>query len=332
MGRRYEGTWGRPSRSQHVVAAAAPARTLLDKSAGRAMIVQQLLNGFVVGGVYALFALGFTLVFGIHQILNLAHGAVFMTGAFVALYSVTAGLPLWVGFVLAVLASGLLSVVIEFTAFRRLRKSGEAEFGAIISSIGANLVIITIAQRISDTLVMRFPFGTFPIVIYEFLGLRVSALQLFMAGCAAALVVILTAYLYRSRFGRQVRIVAGNERAAVLVGVNPNVVYFQTFFLSGALAGAAGVLVGLAFNSIHFMMGEPYLLRGFVVIILGGLGSIPGALLASLLFGMIQTLTIAYLPSGLTDTIIFSVLFLVLLVRPNGLLGRAATGSMRGSR
>ncbi len=296
------------------------------------MIAQQLLNGLVVGGVYALFALGFTLVFGIHRILNLAHGAVFMTGAFVALYAVQGGLPLWAGFILAMAASGLLSVLIELTAFRRLHKSGEAEFGAIISSIGANLIIITIAQRISNTQVMRVPFETFPVVIYEFAGLRVSALQLFMAACAAALVLVLAFYLYRTGFGRQVRAVAGNERAAVLTGVNPGVVYFQTFFLSGALAGAAGVLVGLAFNSIHFVMGEPYLLRGFVVIILGGLGSVPGALLGGLLFGEMQTLTIAYLPSRLTDAITFSLLFLILLLRPNGLMGRAASGSLRAWR
>jgi branched-chain amino acid transport system permease protein len=281
------------------------------------MIAQQLLNGVVVGGVYALFALGFTLIFGIHRLLNLAHGAVFMTGAFIALYAVLGGWPLWAGFALAMIAGGILSILIDVTAFRPLRKRGEAEFGAIISSIGANLVILTIAQRVSNTLVMR---------------LRVSALQLFMAACAAALVMILTAYLYRSRFGRQIRAVAGNERAAILVGVNPNVVYFQTFFLSGALAGAAGVLVGLAFNSIHFMMGEPYLLRGFVVIILGGLGSIPGALLGGVLFGMIQTMTIAYLPSQLSDTIIFSILFIILLLRPNGLLGSTAAGTIRGGR
>jgi branched-chain amino acid transport system permease protein len=294
------------------------------------VIVQQLLNGLVVGGVYALFALGFTLVFGIHQILNLAHGAVFMTGAFIALYTVLAGWPLWLGFILAIAGSGLLSVLIEVVAFRKLRQSGEAEFGAIVSSIGVNLIIVTIAQKVSNTLVLRFPFDTFPIVIYEFFGLRVSALQLFMVACAVALVLLLTLYLYRTQFGRQVRAVAGNERAAKLLGINPDLVSFQTFFLSGALAGAAGVLVGLAFNSIHFMMGEPWLLRGFVVIILGGLGSIPGAMLAGLLFGMIQTMTIAYFPSGLTDAIIFSLLFLLLLIRPHGLLGRPEAGAMRG--
>jgi branched-chain amino acid transport system permease protein len=294
------------------------------------MIAQQLLNGLIVGGVYALFAIGFTLVFGIHQILNLAHGAVFMVGAFVALYSVLAGLPLWLGFALGVLAGGLLSVVIEFVAFRRLRKQGEEEFGAIISAIGANLIIITLAQKISDTQILRFPFETFPVVIYEWMGLRVSALQLVMAFFAAALVLFITSYLSRTAPGRQVRATAGNERAAILSGVNPNFVFFQTFFMSGALAAAAGVMVGLAFNNIHFMMGEPFLLRGFVVIILGGLGSIPGALVAGLLLGMIQTLSVAYLPSGLTDTIIFSLLFLILLVRPHGLLGKPEAGLMRG--
>jgi branched-chain amino acid transport system permease protein len=296
------------------------------------MIFQQILNGLIVGGVYALFAIGFTLVFGIHQVLNLAHGAVFMTGAFVALYSVQAGFPLWLGFLFAMLASGLLSVLIEVGAFRRLRKSGlaELEFGAIITSIGASLAIMTIAQKISNTQIMRFPFETMPVVIYEFLGMRVSMLQLVMAACAAILVVILTWYLYRTAFGRQVRAVAGNEKAATLVGINPNFVYFQTFFMSGALAGAAGVLVGLAFNSIHFVMGEPYLLRGFVVVILGGLGSIPGALLAGLVLGMIQTMTVAFLPSGLTDTIIFSLLFIILLIRPHGLLGKPEAGAMRG--
>ncbi len=294
------------------------------------MIAQQLLNGLIVGGVYALFAIGFTLVFGIHQILNLAHGAVFMVGAFVALYSVLAGWPLWIGFSLGVLAGGLLSVLIEFFAFRRLRKQGEEEFGAIISAIGANLIIITLAQKVSGTQILRFPFETFPVVIFEFWGLRVSALQLLMSVFAAALVLFITLYLSKTAPGRQVRAVAGNERAAILSGVNPNFVFFQTFFMSGALAAAAGVMVGLAFNNIHFMMGEPFLLRGFVVVILGGLGSIPGALVAGLLLGMIQTLSVAYLPSGLTDTIIFSLLFIILLLRPHGLLGKPEAGLMRG--
>ncbi len=296
------------------------------------MLAQQLLNGLVVGGVYALFALGFTLVFGIHHLMNLAHGAVFMTGAFVALYGVLAGLPLWLAFVLAVLACGALSVLIEITAFRPLRKSGEAEFGAIVSTLGADLIIITLAQKISASDVLRFPFETFPVQIFEIAGLRVSLLQMFMSVCAFVLMLVLYYYLYRTPLGTRVRSVSGNERAAVLCGVNPNVVYYQTFFLSGALAGASGVLIGLAFNSIQYNMGEPFLLRGFVVIVLGGMGSIPGAMVGGFLFGMIQTLTSAYLPAGLTPAIIFSLLFIILLVRPHGLFGTEAAGVMRAQR
>jgi branched-chain amino acid transport system permease protein len=296
------------------------------------MIAQQLLNGLIVGGVYALFALGFNLVFGIQRILNLAHGAVFMVGAFTAWYTVSQGGPLWLGFILAMAVSGCLSVLIEFVCFRRLRKTGDEEFGAIISSIGASLVIMTIAQRLSGTQIVRFPFDTFPIMIFQFAGLRITLLQIFMASAAVVLVVVLAWYIYRTPFGRRIRAVTENERAAMLMGVNPNRIYMQTYFMAGALAGAAGVLVGLAFNSIHYMMGEPYLLFGFVIIILGGLGSIPGALLAALLFGMLQTLTIAFLPTGLTNAIIFLALFLILLVRPHGLLGREEAGQLRGRR
>lgn len=296
------------------------------------MIAQQLLNGLIVGGVYALFALGFNLVFGIQRILNLAHGAVFMVGAFTAWYTVNQGGPLWLGFILAMAVSGCLSVLIEIVCFRRLRKTGDEEFGAIISSIGASLVIMTIAQRLSGTQIVRFPFDTFPIRIFQVAGLRISLLQIFMASAAVVLVVVLAWFIYRTSFGRRIRAVTENERAAMLMGVNPNRIYMQTYFMAGALAGAAGVLVGLAFNSIHYMMGEPYLLFGFVIIILGGLGSIPGALLAALLFGMLQTLTIAFLPTGLTNAIIFLALFLILLVRPHGLLGREEAGQLRGRR
>lgn len=296
------------------------------------MLIQQIINGLIVGGVYALFVLGFTIIFGIHKILNLAHGAVFMTGAFIGLYSVEAGIPLPLAFILAMVGSGLTSVLIEITAFRRLRHSGEMEFGALISSLGANLIIVSLAQQISQTQVLRFPFDAFPTMVFRFLGLRVNLLQITMVVLAVIFVAILAYYLYRSSFGRQVRAVAANERASQLAGINPNAVYFQTFMIAGMLAGAAGVLVGLAFNSIHFLMGEPFLLRGFVVVILGGLGSIPGALIAGLTFGVVQTLTIAYLPSRLSDIIIYSILFLVLLVRPNGLFGRDEAGAMRGRR
>lgn len=287
------------------------------------MLQQQILNGIVMGGVYALFALGFTLIFGIHRIMNLSHGAVMMVGAFVALYAVRLGLPFWAAMFLAMIAGGLLSVAVEFLAFRPLRSLSlaDAEFGSMISSIGMGLFIMSLAQRLSKTEVMRFPFGTVPVASVEVFGLRVTSIQLLILASAVVLVGVLAFYLYRTPNGRQIRAVAGNQRTAQLLGVNPDVIFFQTFFLSGALAGAAGVLVGLAFNSIHYHMGEPYLLRGFVAIVLGGMGSVPGALAGGLVLGLMQSLCAAYLPALITDAMIFALLFVILLIRPAGLFG-----------
>lgn len=297
------------------------------------MLAQQLLNGVVVGSVYGLFALGFTLLFGVNHIMNMAHGAVFMWGAFAGLFAATMlDLPFIAALAIGALAGGLLSVLLDWIAFRPLRKRKAPEFSAIVSSIGANLILLSLAQQMTATRVMRFPFDTFPIRIYEVFGLRVQLLQLVIIGIVILMVVGLVWYLQRTSAGRQIRTVAYSESTSRLLGINPFSVNFQVFFLSGALAGVAGVLIGLVFNSVHFMMGEPLLLRAFVVIILGGLGSIPGALVAGLLIGIVQVLTVSYLSAGLADVVVFSLLFLVLLARPTGLFGSVHGGAARVAR
>jgi branched-chain amino acid transport system permease protein len=288
------------------------------------MLTQQLLNGIVVGSVYGLFALGFTLIFGINHIMNLAHGSVFMWGALAGLYAVTQfAAPFPVAVLAGALGGGLVSVLLDWVAFRPLRNRDAPEFSAIVSSIGANLILLSVAQKLTSTRVMRFPFGTFPIVAFNFHGLRIQLLQLLIVAIVILVVIGLLLYLYRTSFGRQIRSVAFSEHTSRLLGINPTAINFQVFFISGALAGVAGVLIGIVFNSVHFMMGEPLLLRAFVVIVLGGLGSIPGALVAGLLIGIVQTLTVAYLSAGLADALVFSTLFVVLLVRPTGLFGGA---------
>ena len=285
------------------------------------MIAQQLVNGLVTGSVYSLFALGFTLIFGTFKILNLAHAVVFMSGAFIGYFAVLNGLPLWLALVLAMIGAGLVSYIVELTAFATIRGSGQIEFTALISSIGANLCLMSVAQRLSNTKVLRFPFETFPVAFYELGPVRFSFLQIIILLLVIVLLALMMLYLYKTTFGRQIRAVSGNERVASLLGVNPALVYFQTFFISGALAGVAGILIGLSFNSIHFYMGEPYLLKAFVVVVLGGLGSVHGAVVAGMLLGIFQNLAVAYLPSALTDTIIYGLLFVVLLVKPSGLFG-----------
>jgi branched-chain amino acid transport system permease protein len=296
------------------------------------VLAQQILNGVVVGSVYALFALGFTLVFGVNRIMNMAHGSVLTCGAFAGLYAVTqfdALLPL--ALLASALVGGAVAVLLDVLAFRRLRRLGNAEFTTIVASMGADLVLLSVAQKVSNTQVMRFPQDTFPVVMFNVFGLRIQLLQLLIVLASLALVGLLLVYLYRTSFGLQLRSVAFSAEASKLFGIAPNAIHFQVFFVSGALAGIAGVLVGLAFNSVHFMMGESLLLRAFVVIILGGLGSIPGTLLAAMFIGIVQTLSVAYISTGVADAIVFGALFAVLVARPAGLLGDGA-GALRVAR
>lgn len=291
------------------------------------MLAQQILNGVVVGSVYSLFALGFTLVFGINHVLNLAHGAVFTLGAFAALYAITLlDLPLPIAALAAMLVGGAASVLVDVVCFRALRRRDAPEFAAIVSSIGGGLILTSLAQQISNTQVMRFPFGTFPVVIWRVFGLRIQLLQLVIIASVAVIVLCLLLYLYRTEFGRQIRAVAISGRTAQLLGINPALIFAQVFFIAGALAGAAGLLIGLAFNSVHYVMGEPLLLRAFVVVVLGGMGSIPGAVVAGLLLGVVQSLSVAYVSSGAADAVIFGLLFAMLLLRPTGLFGGAGAG------
>ena len=296
------------------------------------MLMQQLLNGIVVGSVYALFALGFTLLFGVNHIMNMAHGSVFMWGAFAGLYAVTAfEAPIYVALLVGMLAGGVLSVVLDLLAFRPLRRRNAPEFSAIVASIGADLVLLAIAQKVSNTAIMRFPFDAFPVVFFNVFGLRIQLLQVVIIALVVAMVVGLVWYLYRTSFGQRIRAVAFSEHASRLLGINPGLVNMQVFFIAGALAGMAGVLIGLVFNSVHFAMGEPLLMRAFVIIILGGLGSIPGALIAGLAIGIVQTLSVAYISSGVAEAIVFTALFVAILVRPTGLFGQP-TAAMRVQR
>ena len=284
------------------------------------MLVQQVFNGLVLGTAYALFALGLTLVFGIQKVLNLAHGAVYMWGALIGLFLVTKfQLPFLLALVLAGIAVGLLNVLVDLVAFRPLRKRGASDFGALVSSLGASLILVNISQRVTGAQTLRFPPESFPNTNFMVAGIRMSLVQLTVVGVAAVLLLALLLYLYKTSLGRQVRAVAISERTAQLLGVPAEKVYLQTYFISGAFAGITGVLLAVSFNSVHSFMGDDLLLRAFVVIIIGGLGSIPGAVVAGLLMGLSQTFLVAYTSSELSDVAIFTALIIFLLFKPQGL-------------
>ncbi len=298
------------------------------------MITQQILNGLITGSIYALFSLGFTLVFSVHRVLNLAHGSVFMVAALLAYYLVVAGMPFLIATIIAVALAGVVAVLVEFVALRRLQKfpANVMEFAALVTTLGADIVLVNVGHKVTDAQTVRFPFGTFPNLFFNVLGLRISLLQIVVVATVALMLLFLNFYLFRSSAGLKLRAVASNEKASSLLGINRNAVYTQTFFISGAMAGVAGVLIALSFSSINAHMGESYMLKAFVIIVLGGLGSIPGCVLAALFFGVAQTLSVAYLPPGAPDIILYSLLFVVLLVRPAGLLGSASDFSIAGRR
>jgi len=285
---------------------------------------QQVLNGVFVGSIYALFAVGYTLVFGVLDILNLAHAAVFTLAAFIALALVDARLPLWLALPLAVAAAGLIGIVLERLAFRPLRGRADSNISGLISSLAMATVFEAIALQIFGPDVSRFPLGAFPDRMIQLGGASASLLQLCIIGISVVLMALLTFLLARTRLGRQLRAVAESARAARILGVNVDRTIALAFFLSSALGGAAGVLFGLAFNSISPDVGRSVELKGLAVIILGGMGSVPGAVIAGFALGLIEVFTVANLGSSYRDAVSFAVLFVVLIARPRGLFGRAA--------
>jgi branched-chain amino acid transport system permease protein len=286
---------------------------------------QQILNGVFVGSIYALFAVGYTLVFGVLDILNLAHAAVFMLSAFAALLLVAdAHLSLWVALPLAVVIGGLIGIVLERLAFRPLRGRADSNISGLISSLAMATVFEAIALQIFGPDISRFPQDTFPERMIRIGGASASLLQLCIVGISVILMTLLTLLLARTRLGRQIRAVAESPRAARVLGIDVDRTIAVAFFLSSALGGAAGVLFGLAFNSISPDVGRSVELKGLAVIILGGMGSVPGAVIAGFALGLVEVFTVAHLGSSFRDVVSFAVLFLVLVARPRGLLGRAA--------
>lgn len=289
--------------------------------------MQQVVNGVFLGAIYGLFAMGYTLVFGVLDLLNLAHSAVFMLGAFVGWELVVAlGWPIWLAVVGAIAAGALLGILVERVAFAPLRSRSDAHFAGLISSIAVAIVLGAIALGLFGPNTRRFPPDTFPEGRLEFAGASISVLQVVILVVCLVLMLGLQWLVRSSRLGKAMRAVAENPRAAQFVGVNVGGVTMATFALSSALGAAAGVLFALAFNSIQTEMGLAIELKGLAVIVVGGMGSIRGAMVGGLVLGLTEVFAIAWISSSWRDAVAFGLLFLILLVRPNGLLGR---GSVR---
>ena len=287
------------------------------------MLEQQFVNALSLGCVYALFALGFTLVFGVLGIINLGHGAVFTVGAYAALMAVTRlHLPLWAAIVAAMLAAGIAGALIDALVLKPLRRRGAPHLIPMIATIGVAIILNNGAQAAFGADTLRFPLGTVPETALHIAGLQITALDLGIIVLSVVMMAILMAVMRRTQFGRALRAIAESPKAARLMGIHVERLFFVTSLAAAALGGLAGVLIGLNSNAIFPLMGQHILLKGIAVIILGGMGDIRGAMLGGLFLGFAEVLSVAYVGSDMRDAVAFGLLFLILLLRPQGLFGK----------
>jgi len=290
---------------------------------------QQLLNGIAWGGIYALVALGYTMVYGVLRLINFAHGEVYMVGAMTGYYvahALSLGRePSLLGLVVVLLASmavcALLGATIERVAYRPLRNA--PRLAPLITAIGVSLLLQNAGQLVFGADPKFFPPLLQSREVLRIGALAVSNIQLTVVATALVLMAGLELVVMRTRFGRAMRAVSVDAPAAALMGVNVDRVIAGTFMLGSALAAAAGILVGLANPKIDPLMGLLPGLKAFVAAVLGGIGSVPGAMVGGLLLGVVETLVSAYLSSTYRDAIAFVILIAILLSRPTGLFGSA---------
>jgi branched-chain amino acid transport system permease protein len=288
------------------------------------MLAQQLFNALVLGSVYALFSMGFTLTFGVLRVINLLYGFYVAAGAFLSLLAVRElGVPLWLAAILGALGTGVVGLVCDTVLLTTLRRNKAPELASLIVTLGGVLLLNSLMFLAFGAEVRRFPASLLSQEPISLGSLRIGEIQLVIIVVVAVLSAALFLFMERSRLGAAIRALAENPDAAALMGVNVDRMVSGVSFVAAMLIGIAGILIGLNFNAVHPYMGEPLMLRGFAVVVIGGLGDIRGALIAGLALGLVEVLTAGYVSSSLKDAAGFGALVLTLWLRPSGLFGRS---------
>ncbi len=284
-------------------------------------LVQQLINGISLGSIYALIALGYTMVYGIIKLINFAHGDVFMVGAFVGFYAVTVmGLSFFPALLFAMVVCAIFGVLIERIAYKPLRNA--TRIAALITAIGVSLFIEYSTVYIRGAQPEAYPADVIPNKSFEIFGVTVNSQSLFILGISLALMVILQFIVHKTKIGKAMRAVSYDAEAARLMGINVDNTISATFAIGSALAGAAGVIFGIYYVKIDPLMGIIPGLKAFVAAVLGGIGIIPGAMVGGLVLGVVESLVSAVGYSLWRDGVAFVVLILILIFKPYGLFGK----------
>lgn len=282
-------------------------------------LLQQIINGLAIGGVYVLIALGLTTVFGILGIAHFAHGSISMFGGYLTFFLVTStGYPLVVAILISLIVGFLLGIVLEILAYRPVRNA--SHINAFIVALGLTMMVEGINLELfgHEQIVIPTNFSQ----VFNIGGITIPELRLYVILSAIVLIIGMTVFVEKTKTGQAIRAVAENRDAAILMGVNVNTIPIIVFSISTALGVCAGVMVGSLF-AIAPGIGENLVVKGFAVLILGGLGSIPGAVVGGLVLGVTEALAAGFISSAYKDVIAFIVMIVVLLVRPRGLMGKA---------
>ena len=295
---------------------------------------QQVINGLSLGGIYALIALGYTMVYGIIELINFAHGDIYTLGTFFSLAILTAigvsgevhGPMLIVVVAVTILAAmllcGITGVVIERLAYRRLRSA--PRLAPLITAIGVSFILENVMQLWRGPSPIPFP-QVMPNPSANVGGVSISAKQVVVMALAVVMMIALQLFVYRTKMGKAMRATAQDRDAAQLMGININTTIAMTFLIGSALAGAAGFVSGMYYGTTWFFNGFEAGLKAFTAAVLGGIGNIAGAMLGGFLIGLIESIATQYIPGGAqwSNVVVFSVLVLVLIFRPSGLLGES---------
>ncbi len=285
------------------------------------MLLQQAINALTLGSLYALIAIGLAITFSILDVVNFAQGSLVMWGAYLGVvFAVGLGLGLWVPMLGSMFLVGLLGMLLERTALQPLRVRNAPPIAALLATLGAATILDHLILIVFGPDTRAFP-SPFPVRMVEIGGAQISTLELTITGIALLLLVGLQAMLRRTRLGLAMRAIAQDSRVAGLMGIDTNRVVALAFGVGAAIGGVGGVLTGIYYNSVDISMGYSAGLKGFTAMVIGGMGSLPGAILGGFLLGTAETAATTVFWSGYRDIVAFSLLILVLIVRPSGLLG-----------
>ncbi|OGS23098.1 MAG: hypothetical protein A2252_08230 [Elusimicrobia bacterium RIFOXYA2_FULL_39_19] len=293
------------------------------------MFIQQLINGLTLGSIYALIALGYTMVYGVLLMINFAHSEIFMIGAYIGLWALTA-IPAFasftitgfiITFLVVLLFSGLLAVSVEKLAYKPLRQA--PRLSPLISAIGVSIVLQNLIMLFVSNQSMPLP--EFKTTRYQIFSAEVDTLQIFIFCFSIALMLLLNLFISKTKFGKAMRATAHSHSVSQLMGINSSSMIAMVFFIGGALGGIAGMLNGMYYGSIKYNMGFFPGIKAFTAAVLGGIGNVKGAMLGGFLLGLIETFSAGYISSQNKDVITFCVLILMLVFKPTGILGENVT-------